>query len=230
MAAVLKAPSALPAPAPIHQLHHYAYRAKDAEETRHFYEDILGLPLYHIIQSDHVPSTGEYCPYTHFFFRLQDGSFIAFFDLGDDEAALPSPNTPAWVNHISFRVDSQQALRDMKARLEAHGVEVLGITDHHIFHSIYFFDPNGVRLELTAQLADEFQMLQESKTAHARLAEWTARKEQWRADRAAGPRPAGTTAQAAAQRPARKSAGKKIGQRGDAHGGQLRRDCFSQRL
>lgn len=186
MAAVLKDPKTLPAPAPIHQLHHFAYRAKDAEETRHFYEDILGLPLYHIIQSDHVPSTGEYCPYTHFFFRLQDGSFIAFFDLGNDEAALPSPNTPAWVNHISFRVDSQQALRDMKERLEANGVEVLGITDHHIFHSIYFFDPNGVRLELTAQLADEFQMLQESKTAHARLAEWTARKEQWRKDRAAG--------------------------------------------
>ena len=186
MAAVLKDPKTLPAPAPIHQLHHYAYRAKDAEETRHFYEDILGLPLYHIIQSDHVPSTGEYCPYTHFFFRLQDGSFIAFFDLGNDEAALPSPNTPAWVNHISFRVDSQQALRDMKERLEANGIEVLGITDHHIFHSIYFFDPNGVRLELTAQLADEFQMLQESRTAHARLAEWTARKEQWRKDRASG--------------------------------------------
>ena len=96
MAAILSSPqavpaakaghAALPAPAPIQQLHHYAYRARDAEETRHFYEDILGLPLYHIIQSDYVPSTGEYCPYTHFFFRLQDGSFIAFFDLGDDEA------------------------------------------------------------------------------------------------------------------------------------------------
>jgi glyoxylase I family protein len=176
----------LPPPAPIQQLHHYAYRAKDAEETRHFYEDILGLPLYHIIQSDHVPSTGEYCPYTHFFFRLQDGSFIAFFDLGDDEAALPSPNTPLWVNHISFRVDSVQALLDMKARLEAGGFEVLGVTDHHIFNSIYVFDPNGVRLELTAQLADEFQMLQESKTAHARLNEWTARKQQWRMDRTTG--------------------------------------------
>jgi glyoxylase I family protein len=176
----------LPPPPPIHQLHHYAYRAKDAEETRHFYEDILGLPLYHIIQSDYVPSTGEYCPYTHFFFRLQDGSFIAFFDLGDDQAAEPSPNTPKWVNHISFRVDSVDALKAMKARLEANGVEVLGITDHHIFDSIYFFDPNGVRLELSAQRADEFQMLEESKTAHARLAEWNARKEQWRRDRAAG--------------------------------------------
>jgi glyoxylase I family protein len=178
--------SSLPAPAPIQQLHHYAYRAKDAEETRHFYEDILGLPLYHIIQSDYVPSTGEYCPYTHFFFRLQDGSFIAFFDLGDDEAALPSPNTPLWVNHISFRVNSVADLEAMKARLQAGGIEVLGVTDNHIFKSIYFFDPNGVRLELTAQLVDEFQMLQESKTAHARLAEWTARKQQWRQDRAAG--------------------------------------------
>lgn len=186
MEAVLKQPAALRAAAPIHQLHHVAYRARDAEETRHFYEDILGLPLYHIIQSDVVPSTGEYCPYTHFFFRLRDGSFIAFFDLGDDVAAEPSPNTPKWVQHIAFRVDSVDALQAMKERLQAHGIEVLGVTDHHIFHSIYFFDPNGVRLELSAQLADEFQMLQESKTAHDRLREWTARKQQWRADRAAG--------------------------------------------
>ena len=62
MSAVLKNPGALPAPAPIQQLHHYAYRAKDAEETRHFYEDIFGLPLYHIIQSDVVPSTGDQNP------------------------------------------------------------------------------------------------------------------------------------------------------------------------
>ena len=177
MAAVLKDLSHLPAPAAVQQLHHYAYKARDAEETRHFYEDILGLPLYHIIQSDYVPSTGEYCPYTHFFFRLLDGSFIAFFDLGDDEAALPSPNTPLWVNHISFRVNTEQELENTKARLQAHGVEVLGVTDHHIFKSIYFFDPNGIRLELTAQLADAVQMQRESTTAHARLNEWTARKQ-----------------------------------------------------
>ena len=180
----------LPAPAPIQQWHHYAYRAKDAEETRHFYEDILGLPLYHIIQSDHVPSTGEYCPYTHIFFRLQDGSFIAFFDLGDDQGADPSANTPAWVNHIAFRVSQVSDLEDTMARLKAHGVDVIGVTDHHIFKSIYFFDPNGIRLELTAQLADEFQMMQESTTAHARLQEWNSRKAQWRMDRACGKAPA----------------------------------------
>ncbi len=177
---------ALPAPAAIEQLHHFAYRCRDAEETRHFYEDLLGLPLYHIIQSDYVPSTGEYCPYTHFFFRLRDGSFIAFFDLGDDVKPAPSPNTPAWVNHIAFRVDSVQALEDTKARLQAHGVEVLGVTDHHIFKSIYFFDPNGIRLELAAQVAGADQMARESQTAHARLAAWTQRKAQWRAERAQG--------------------------------------------
>ena len=175
-----------PAPPAIQQLHHYAYKARDAEETRHFYEDILGLPLYHIIQSDYVPSTGEYCPYTHFFFRLQDGSFIAFFDLGDDVKPLPSPNTPLWVNHISFRVNTVQDLENTKTRLQAHGIEVLGVTDHHIFKSIYFFDPNGIRLELTAQLADAAQMHKDSTVAHQRLSDWTARKEQWRKERAAG--------------------------------------------
>ena len=181
------APTAtLPAQAAIQQLHHYAYKARDAEETRHFYEDILGLPLYHIIQSDYVPSTGEYCPYTHFFFRLQDGSFIAFFDLGDDVKPEPSPNTPLWVNHIAFRVNTVQELEDTKARLQAHGVEVLGVTDHHIFKSIYFFDPNGIRLELAAQVANEEQMAKDSTVAHGRLKEWTARKEQWRKERAEG--------------------------------------------
>ena len=181
------APTAtLPAPAAIQQLHHYAYKARDAEETRHFYEDILGLPLYHIIQSDYVPSTGEYCPYTHFFFRLQDGSFIAFFDLGDDVKPEPSPNTPLWVNHIAFLVNTVQELEDTKARLQAHGVEVLGVTDHHIFKSIYFFDPNGIRLELAAQMANEEQMAKDSTVAHGRLKEWTARKEQWRRERAEG--------------------------------------------
>ena len=168
--------SHLPPPATVLQLHHYAYRARDAEETRHFYEDILGLPLYHLIHSDHVPSTGEYCPYTHFFFRLNDGSFIAFFDLGDDTAALPSANTPAWVNHIAFRVESIQALEDSKKRLQAHGIEVLGITDHRIFKSIYFFDPNGIRLEFSAQVATPEQMHSESLDVRAQLDAWTVQK------------------------------------------------------
>lgn len=168
--------AAIPAAVPIHGLHHFAYRCRDAEETRHFYEDILGLPLFHYIRKDIVPSTGEYCPYVHIFFRMTDGSCMAFFDLGDDVAPAPSGNTPAWVNHIALRVDTVGQLEAMKERLEANGVEVLGVTDHRIFKSIYFFDPNGIRLELCAQLAPGAQMAEEQKGIHEKLDAWTKEK------------------------------------------------------
>lgn len=173
-------------PEPIRGLHHFAWRCRDAEATRHFYEDILGLPLVHLIKLDHVPSTGEYCPYVHIFFQMTDGSSLAFFDLGDDTAALPSPNTPAWVNHIALRVDSVAALDAMRARLEAHGVEVLGITDHQIIRSIYFFDPNGFRLELTTPTASDADMAGHAQEAHALLAGWNAEKAARRTDHAEG--------------------------------------------
>ena len=161
-------------PRPVHGLHHFAWRCKNAEETRHFYEDILGLPLVHVIKKDHVPSTGDYCPYVHIFFRMADGSHIAFFDLGDDTAALPSPNTPSWVNHMALRVDSMEDLVAMKARLEAHGIEVLGVTDHDGYiESVYFFDPNGFRLELTVEVAPAEVVAGFAKTAHQTLRAWT---------------------------------------------------------
>ena len=176
-----------PTPHPIHGLHHFAWRCRDAEETRHFYEDILGLPLTHVIRKDTVPSTGEHCPYVHIFFRMTDGSHIAFFDLGDDTRAAPSPNTPAWVNHIALRVDSDVALDAMKARLQAHGVEVLGVTDHDGYiHSIYFFDPNGLRLELTTELATEPTLEGFRRDAHGALAAWTAQRAAARQEAAHG--------------------------------------------
>ena len=171
---------------PIHGLHHFAYRCRDCEETRRFYEDILGLPLVHVIRSDTVPSTGEYCPYVHIFFRMTDGSCIAFFDLGDDVKPLPSPNTPDWVNHLALRVGSVEEVQPAKARLEAAGVEVLGVTDHHIIQSIYFFDPNGIRLELTAPSVSQQEMDQHATRAHAAVEAWTREKAARRAARGEG--------------------------------------------
>jgi catechol 2,3-dioxygenase-like lactoylglutathione lyase family enzyme len=163
------------APPPVLGLHHFAWRCRNAEETRHFYEDLLGLRLVHLIRADHVPSTGEHCPYVHIFFRLGDGSFIAFFDLGDGTAAEPSPNTPAWVNHLALRVESLDALHAARGRLLAAGIEVLGPTDHHIIQSIYFFDPNGLRLELTVPTVDDSEMQRLATLAHADLAAWNDR-------------------------------------------------------
>ncbi|WP_375779410.1 VOC family protein [Bradyrhizobium sp. ma5] len=161
---------------PINGLHHFAWRCRDAEETRHFYEDLLALPLVHVIRADNVPSTGEYCPYVHIFFQMRDGSYIAFFDLGDNVKAEPSANTPAWVNHIALEVASESELKAAKTRLEQAGVEVLGVTDHHIIKSIYFFDPNGIRLELTTKVASEEEMSAAEKNAHCALATWTREK------------------------------------------------------
>ncbi|QNP47626.1 VOC family protein [Diaphorobacter aerolatus] len=166
---------------PVLGLHHSAWRCRDAEETRRFYEDLLEMPLVHIIRADVVPSTGEHCPYVHIFFQMKDGSCIAFFDLGDDEAAEPSPNTPEWVTHLALNVPERADLDRAKARLEAAGVEVLGVTDHHFVESIYFFDPNGIRLELTIQTAGEEYMSEAYSTAREKCDEWTLEKQRRRA-------------------------------------------------
>ncbi|SDO66882.1 VOC family protein [Afipia sp. GAS231] len=134
---------------PVKGLHHFAYRCRDAEETRHFYEDILGLPLVHIVRSNNVLSTGECCQFVQLFFRMKDGSHIAFFDLGDQQKVEPSANNSTWFNHLALAVDDLATLEKAKAALEAEGVPILGTTDHNYIKSIYFFDPNGIRLELT---------------------------------------------------------------------------------
>lgn len=158
-------------------LHHFAWRCRDAEETRAFYEDVLGLPLVHLIRRDHVPSTGEYCPYVHIFFQMADGSYLAFFDLGDNETSLPSPNTPAWVNHIALEVGSIDEVTQAKKRLEAAGVQVVGVTDHGIIKSIYFFDPNGFRVELTVPTVSQSVMDGHAVAAHGELDRWVREKQ-----------------------------------------------------
>src|ERR1700753_3970087 len=90
----------------INGLYHFAYPCRDAEETRAFYEDILGLPLVLCMQSDAVPSSREAMPYAHIFFEMANHSYIAFFDLGNGEMPAPSPNTPSWVQHFAMEVDT----------------------------------------------------------------------------------------------------------------------------
>ena len=143
-----------PAPAPVLGLHHNAYRCRDAEETRHFYEDVLGLPLVHVVKESKVPSTGENTPFVHLFFELKDKSCIAFFDLGDNVKPAPSPNTPAWVTHFAMKVPSVKDVEAMKSRLEA----------------------NGIRLELTAETATQDELKEYARSAHAVLAAWTKEK------------------------------------------------------
>lgn len=132
----------------IQRIHHVAYRCKNAKQTVEWYRDHLGMDFVLAIAEDHVPSTHAPDPYMHIFLKAGGGNILAFFELPNSPEMGRDEATPAWVQHIAFKVDSLAELEAAKARLQAKGVEVIGITDHTIFKSIYFFDPNGHRLEL----------------------------------------------------------------------------------
>lgn len=160
----------------IHGFHHVAYRCKDAKETVEFYKGILGMDFQLAIAEDHVPSTGAYDPYMHIFLDAGNDNVLAFFELPEQPEMDRDHNTPIWVQHIAMRVESMDALLSAKAHLEENGLEVLGPTHHGIFKSIYFFDPNGHRLELVADIGTPDQMKQLREVAPAMLKEWSETK------------------------------------------------------
>jgi glyoxylase I family protein len=160
-------------------MHHFAYKCKDPVQTRRFYEEVLGMPLEHIVRATHIPSTGgEPVHYFHMFFRMANGSYIAFFDLGDDEAALPSPNTDLWINHIALEVGSLAELEAIKQRLQADGMkDIVGPLDHDFIKSIYLFDPNGIRLEFTVRTpASGHHVYGETLTPDEEFRKWLAER------------------------------------------------------
>ncbi len=137
----------------IKQIHHVAYRCKDAKETVEWYGKYLGMDFVLAIAENEVPSTKEPDPYMHVFLDAGNNNVLAFFELPNQPAMGFDPNTPDWVQHIAFEVGSVDDLLETKSRLEADGIGVVGVTDHTIFKSIYFFDPNGHRLELATNTA-----------------------------------------------------------------------------
>lgn len=157
-------------------VHHVAYRCRDAKETVAFYERVLGMEFMLAIAEDHVPSTGAYDPYMHIFMDAGNGNVLAFFELPQQPDMGRDPNTPAWVQHIAFRVPGMDDLLAAKARAEAEGLEVIGPTHHGIFKSIYFFDPNGHRLELACDIGTPEQMAELRRVARDMLEEWSATK------------------------------------------------------
>jgi glyoxylase I family protein len=141
-----------------------------------FYTNVIGLKFAHAIAQDRVPSTQAFSLHLHIFFELGDGSYLAFFELA--KAALPQrdPNTPDWVQHLALEVTDEAALSEGKRRLLERGIDVVGPTDHGFCKSIYFFDPSGHRMEMTARTEKAGDLDRFAKAAPAILAEWEARK------------------------------------------------------
>lgn len=153
--------------------HHVAYRCRDAKETVNFYRDVLGMEFKLAIAEDRVPSTQAPDPYMHVFMDAGGGNVLAFFELPNSPEMGKDPNTPEWVQHIAFAVADHDELLRLKDRLEALDIEVLGPVDHGIFDSIYFFDPNGHRLELAANKGTPEELAELKRVADDMLEEWS---------------------------------------------------------
>lgn len=132
----------------VKRFHHVAYRCKNAKQTVEWYKKYLNMDFICAIAEDRVPSTKDPDPYMHIFLDAGNGNILAFFELPTLPPMGRDPNTPVWTQHICFEVGSMEEMSEARRKLEADGIDVLGITDHTIFQSIYFFDPNGHRLEL----------------------------------------------------------------------------------
>jgi catechol 2,3-dioxygenase-like lactoylglutathione lyase family enzyme len=164
-------------PAPLRGFHHVAYRCNDAKETVDFYRQALGMSFQLAIAEDKVPSTGEPDPYMHVFLEAGNGNVLAFFELPTRHAMGRDEYTPRWVQHIALRVGSLGELLATKAHLEGLGIDVLGPTHHGIFTSIYFFDPNGHRIELATDIGTPEQMARLRAVADDMLEEWSRTKQ-----------------------------------------------------
>ena len=142
--------------APALRLHHRAYKCRNSEETRHFYEDILEMPLAHAMEVRNLTATtGQLVDFLHIFFELGDGSYIAFFDLGDGKSAVNDPETPEFATRFSMLVRGEEDLLAIMRRLADHGVPFEGPIEHQGYlRSIYLRDPNGIRIEFTYEIAD----------------------------------------------------------------------------
>lgn len=146
----------------IKKVHHVAYRCKEAKETIDFYYDYLGMDLVLAITEDKVPSIKKPDPYLHIFLDAGMGNFLTFVEIKKCSEMGEGENTQNWVQHIAFEIEDVDELLERKQKLLDSGYDVVGPTDHTLFQSIYFFDPNGHKIELAVDTTKP-EMLEELK-------------------------------------------------------------------
>ena len=151
-------------------LHHNAYRCRNSEETRRFYEDFLGLPLVHSLEIA-ITKTGRDTKVLHTFYQMDDGSCLAFFD--DPDTPFEFKTQRDFDLHIALEVEHSHLLK-MLDKGKARGIETRGISDHGFIDSIYFRDPNGYVIELAAKRPGHDQQIDTRVDARAILDQWSA--------------------------------------------------------
>ena len=148
MAGTGTAPASESAQGPaIKGLHHAAFRCRDSGETQAFYEDFLGLPLVEAFEIRQT-MTGRSTSVLHTFFEMGDGSCMAFFEAPGRPFEFKDQHD--FDLHIALEVEPAE----LDAKFEegrTRGIETRGISDHGSIRSIYFRDPNGYVVELSAR-------------------------------------------------------------------------------
>jgi catechol 2,3-dioxygenase-like lactoylglutathione lyase family enzyme len=143
-------------------LHHNAYRCRDSEETRKFYEDFLGLPLVNAFEIRET-KTGRQTRVLHSFYRMGDGSCLAFFEVpGEDGKDFVFKDQQDFDLHIALEVPHADLKPWMEKGKQA-GFTVRGIADHQMIDSIYFRDPNGYVIELTGKRPEHDELMDPMK-------------------------------------------------------------------
>jgi catechol 2,3-dioxygenase-like lactoylglutathione lyase family enzyme len=150
-------------------LHHNAYRCRDSEETRRFYEDFLGLPLAGTLEIKES-KTGRQTQTLHTFYELDDGSYLAFFECPDRPFEFKDQHD--YDLHIALEV-APDVLAPMMEKGRQAGIETRGVSDHHFIDSIYFRDPNGYVIELAAKRDSHDQAMNpQTNGAREKLDHW----------------------------------------------------------
>ena len=158
----------------IKKLHHNAYRCRDSEETRKFYEDFLGLPLACSLDI-HATKTGRPVHVLHTFYEMDDGSYLAFFE--DPASPFEFEEQHDFDLHIALEVEHDHMMAMFEKGKATEGMETRGVADHDFIHSIYFRDPNGYVIELTTKQPNHEEATDPSKNdARKILDQWQANK------------------------------------------------------
>tara|TARA_B100000035_G_scaffold312676_1_gene324663 strand:- start:3196 stop:3681 length:486 start_codon:yes stop_codon:yes gene_type:complete len=157
----------------IKKLHHVAYRCRDSEETRKFYEDFLCLTLIKAFEIKET-KTGRKTSVLHTFYAMDDESCIAFFEAPNQTFNFIKQHD--FDLHIALEV-SHTTLLEMYDKGKMNNIETRGISDHGFISSIYFRDPNGYVVELAAKNNTINNQSKDcSQSARTTLAEWSERK------------------------------------------------------
>ena len=167
----------------IGNINHAAYRCRDAEQTRWFYEDVLNLPYTMALTEEHISGTDIPRPYMHLFFEMGDGNFIAFFDDPNTAHSEQFEHKDSFDYHLAFEIDNLEDLDKWKRKIKDARVKVAGPVNHGFIQSIYFYDPNGVPLEIAAKTPQYGEITGElANTSQEQLIKWTKKTRQQKID------------------------------------------------